>query len=686
MSHAWDWLKDEKNRAVITMVGAGLSSVAAVYIYFFPAPDAKPSPPTTHVEQKGTGFAAGHDNVINAPVTFNNPDAKEVTAPIVEQIKELTAAQKELAAQTARQKGVEIAPLRAILVKMGEAGVKDEEIPKLLDAKADELVKLRAEVDVLQHGSPAVAALAKEAEALINKGDLDGASSVLARGREAARAQRINANRDEATVLALDAQVDDLKLAYRSAAAKYGEAAGLVAGFDPDKQFQLLDQQENELYKQGDEFGDNPALIEAIEVARGMQAAARDANQRRTALNWLGIALQSLGERESGTARLEEAVMAYRAALEEITRERAPLQWATTQMNLGNALLRLGERESGTARLEEAVAAYRAAIEECTRERAPLDWATTLNNLGAALKALGERESGTARLEEAVAVYRAALEERTRRRVPLQWATTQNNLGAALSTLGGRESGTARLEEAVAAYRAALEERTRVRVPLDWATTQNNLGVALSMLGGRESGTARLEEAVAAYRAALEERTRVRVPLQWARAQNNLGAALQNLGVRESGTARLEEAVTAYRAALEEWTRARVPPDWAMTQNNLGNALQSLGERESGTARLEEAVAAYRAALEEWTRARVPLQWATATGNQGVALMILAERRRDLHLARQALDQIETAFAVCRDGGHAVNAAYYEERLPGARALVDRLSKDTQKKASKKHH
>ena len=73
----------------------------------------------------------------------------------------------------------------------------------------------------------------------------------------------------------------------------------------------------------------------------------------------LGNALQTLGERESGTARLEEAVAAYRLALEEWTRERVPLDWAMTQMNLGNALATLGERESGTARLEEAVAAYR---------------------------------------------------------------------------------------------------------------------------------------------------------------------------------------------------------------------------------------------------------------------------------------------------------------------------------------
>ena len=68
-----------------------------------------------------------------------------------------------------------------------------------------------------------------------------------------------------------------------------------------------------------------------------------------------------------------------------MTRERVPLDWARTQINLGIALGRLGERESGTARLEEAVAAYRAALEEKTRERVPLDWATTQNNLGLAL-------------------------------------------------------------------------------------------------------------------------------------------------------------------------------------------------------------------------------------------------------------------------------------------------------------
>jgi hypothetical protein len=69
-----------------------------------------------------------------------------------------------------------------------------------------------------------------------------------------------------------------------------------------------------------------------------------------------------LGERENGTAPLDEALLAYRAALEEMTRERVPLQWAGTQMNLGTTLQTLGQRESGTGRLEEAVISseYRA--------------------------------------------------------------------------------------------------------------------------------------------------------------------------------------------------------------------------------------------------------------------------------------------------------------------------------------
>ena len=54
--------------------------------------------------------------------------------------------------------------------------------------------------------------------------------------------------------------------------------------------------------------------------------------------------------------------MVFRAALEERTRDRVPLDWAMTQNNLANALATLGERESGAARLEEAIVAFDACL------------------------------------------------------------------------------------------------------------------------------------------------------------------------------------------------------------------------------------------------------------------------------------------------------------------------------------
>jgi tetratricopeptide (TPR) repeat protein len=288
---------------------------------------------------------------------------------------------EKLATQVARDKGVEIAPLRAILLKMGEAGVRDEDIAKRLEDKADELIKLREETARLRQGPAELASFARQAQALIDKGDLDGARTVLGAGRTAARVMREQSSRYEAQFLAQEARVDHLQLAYRSAAAKYADAARLVAPLDQQQQWQFVLAQASELVSLGSEFGDNAALADAIDV--------------------------------------------YNHALLLAPRAQRPLDWAMTQSNLGNALWRLGERERGTAKLEEAVAAFREALKEQTRERVPLDWATTQSNLGLALWRLGEREGGTAKLEEAVAAYREALKEQTRERVPLDWATAQ---------------------------------------------------------------------------------------------------------------------------------------------------------------------------------------------------------------------------------------------------------------------
>jgi tetratricopeptide (TPR) repeat protein len=80
-------------------------------------------------------------------------------------------------------------------------------------------------------------------------------------------------------------------------------------------------------------------------------------------------------------------------------------------VNLGNALGTLGERESGTARLEEAVAAYRDALREWTRESVPFLWAETQENLALVYRALCAKTGKRVHLDDALEAVGGALEE-----------------------------------------------------------------------------------------------------------------------------------------------------------------------------------------------------------------------------------------------------------------------------------
>ena len=514
------------------------------------------------------GSVAIGGNVSNSTIGVPYEKLEEAVRSRTKDLEDLSASEKETVALLKEKLDLNQRQVTSALEILGEANVPPEKLAAKLVEIAEKFKDLQTAAAAQPGDDSKITALKAEAQKAIQDGQLGKADDLLAAiekiQTEALDRLALNA----AQTTAQRGNLALTRLRYPEAARRFAEAATKVPQGHEDERWKYLNAEATAFYRQGNEFGDNTAAASAIErychlaELRPQNAFPRD---WATTQNNLGNALKALGDRDSGTARLEEAVTAFREALQVRTRARAPLDWAMTQSNLGNVLSDLGEREQGTARLDEAVAAYREALKENTRVSVPLEWARTQNNLGVALWLLGKRESGTAPLEEAVAAYREALQEQTRERVPLDWARAQNNLGVALEDLGARESGTARLEEAVTAFREALQELTRARLPLDWAATQNNLAVALEVLGARESGTARLEEAAAAYREALQERTRERVPLRWAQTEASLGNALEVLGGRESGTARLEEAAAAYREALQEQTRERVPLIWAGT-------------------------------------------------------------------------------------------------------------------------
>jgi exonuclease VII small subunit len=68
------------------------------------------------------------------------------------------------------------------------------------------------------------------------------------------------------------------------------------------------------------------------------------------------------------------------------------------------------ERESGTARLEEAVSEFREALKERTRGRVPLDWAMSTGDQGVAIMYLADRKMDVAMARVALGLIEAAFE------------------------------------------------------------------------------------------------------------------------------------------------------------------------------------------------------------------------------------------------------------------------------------
>jgi tetratricopeptide (TPR) repeat protein len=381
------------------------------------------------------GGTSRQSNIIGIP--------PEQLAALMGQHEDHSETQRKLIARLERDLDLNERQMREALRILGENDVPDEHLGAKLVEIAGHFENLRLGASVDPGESPAIVALKSDVQKAIDAGELVKADALL---EDVARAQSYSVERSAislAGTLARRAEIALTRLHYGEAAAHFASAAAVLpSAMEHDgERISYLIGEASALSQQGDEFGDNAALLSAIE-------------------------------------RLQRLVTLT-------PRARVPLSWAMAQNNLSNALVRLGERESGTARLEEAVVALRSVLEERTRARVPLYWAKTLNNLGNALTTLGERESGTARLEEAVVAFRAALEERTRPRVPLAWAGTQNNLGTALAMLGERESGTARLEEAVVAFRAALEEWTVEATSYWHERSQRNLAHCLALLEQR---------------------------------------------------------------------------------------------------------------------------------------------------------------------------------------------------------
>jgi tetratricopeptide (TPR) repeat protein len=252
--------------------------------------------------------AAGRD-IVNSRIIIGIPP--DQLAGIIEagrkDLKDLTEIQKRKIENLKKDLGVSESALQAFFTILGEQEVPNEKLATKLLAIAENYKNLLAQAAPGPNDRPEIAKIRTAAQEALKAGQLDRADELLGKVQELQDAALLSMELERAGTSAQRGQLAMTQLRYRDAARQFADAAQRVPEARPDVRLGYLDQEAASLFQEGEERGDNAALDSAIER--------------------YGILL---------TLR---------------PRDRAPMEWAVTQMNLGNALERLGERENETLRL-----------------------------------------------------------------------------------------------------------------------------------------------------------------------------------------------------------------------------------------------------------------------------------------------------------------------------------------------
>lgn len=279
--------------------------------------------------------------------------------------------------------------------------------------------------------------------------------------------------------------------------------------------------------------------------------------------------LMALGQISGGVAGrqyLDDALAGFDKALVILTRETMATDWAWVQMNRANVLMRLGESggdAAGRRDFEGAVTGYAAALTLITRESMPKVWVMIHMNRANVYMRLGEiqgGEIGRQHLKDAIESLDTAGTIITREQAPADWGWLQMSRGNALVILG-RISGVMEergyLAGGIVCYDLALAVRTREKMPGEWASVQLNRAHALARLGAINGGAERcgyLESAIAGFDSALTVHLRESMSADWGKAQLNRANALMSLGNIGAGPKKRElwqDAAESYKALIE---------------------------------------------------------------------------------------------------------------------------------------
>ena len=211
----------------------------------------------------------------NLPQQLEAARAEARHAEEMDRLQALSVSEKAMAETIAREKGVPVAALTQILARLGETVKSDDpaEVQTRLEQKVAEYADLRQQVLKLSGDDPKVAALRQEADLALGKADFAEARVKLLSAANIDRMASL-ALVDKAKERSLaaarslqeSARVAGLTLHYRDAADDLGNAVALALPFDRHEAWRLMTARAAMLRSQGEEFGDNLALTDSIDL------------------------------------------------------------------------------------------------------------------------------------------------------------------------------------------------------------------------------------------------------------------------------------------------------------------------------------------------------------------------------------------------------------------------------------
>jgi tetratricopeptide (TPR) repeat protein len=356
---------------------------------------------------------------------------------------------------------------------------------------------------------------------------------------------------------------------------------------------------------------------------------------------------------------LKEAIHSADLAMAEYKQHGDEHDWALTMNNRGAAFkdeaLRGILRE---ANLAEAIQCFEQALEVLTRERYPFEWALSANNLAISyveLPSLHHNED----IRRAIDLFGDSLKIRTFERDRIEWAFTMVNIATAYLSIEGPSRAealkyaTRHCDKVLAVIQDQDDPHTRYAALADRAN-------AYSDVPGPDR-VRNLWEAIRSFDLALAvQHPRV--------ANDELGMLMYNRANSYAELGKVEEAIKSYDEALQMASREQNGPEWAMIMHNRGAAYLRLpGSKDEN---IKEAIRSFDLALAARPLTADKVGWATTMANKGLAFMKLRGNR--IESLQQAISCFDLALQVLSPDNQSIEWEITMHNRKDAQAELDR--------------